>query len=475
MKPDNSNLTHRAISGMVWVATGTGATGLLRLLVLVLLTRLLSPADFGVVGAALIVIVFSLTFSQLGLGPALVQRPRIEPAHLSTAFVASTLFGLLAAGVAWLLAPYLAEFFRMPQLTQVVRVLAVLFPITGLATVAENLLQRELRFRLLAHADVIAYSIGYGLVGVSLALLGWGVWALVTAHLTHGTLRAAILLWHKRPQLHPRPSWAPFADLMHYGAGQSLGRIGVFLANQSDNLIVGRFLGAASLGIYSRAYQLMAVPTALLGDVLDRVLFPTMSRVQDEPRRLASAYLQATAFVALLTLPTGIVAAVLAPELVLVAFGSKWQALVPPFQVLSVGMMFRTSYRMSDSLSRATGNVYRRAWRQGLYAALVVLGAWLGQFYGVTGVATGVLVALFINFLVMAQLGLSVGQISWLRFLQVQLPAFRLTGLVTLVALAGTSLARHLGFPPFVVLVVAAGAAGGWAGGGVARSPLVPG
>ena len=140
------------------------------------------------------------------------------------------------------------------------------------------------------------------------------------------------------------------------------------------------------------------------------------------------------------------------------AFGSKWQALVPPFQVLSVGMMFRTSYRMSDSLSRATGNVYRRAWRQGLYAALVVLGAWLGQFYGVTGVATGVLVALFINFLVMAQLGLSVGQISWLRFLQVQLPAFRLTGLVTLVALAGTSLARYLGFPALVVLVVAAGA-----------------
>jgi O-antigen/teichoic acid export membrane protein len=472
VKPEPPSLTHRAINGMVWVATGTGATAVLRLLVLILLTRLLSPADFGVVSAALIVIVFSLTFSQLGLGPALIQRPDIQPSHLSTAFVASTIFGLIAAVIVWLAAPLLAVFFRMPELAPVIRVLAVMFPITGVATVAENLLQRELRFRLLAHADVAAYAVGYGLAGVTLAFLGWGVWALVTAHLIHGTLRAAILLRAERPKLRPRPTWAAFGELMDYGVGQSAGRIGVFLANQIDNLVVGRFLGAVALGLYSRAYQLMAVPTALLGDVLDRVLFPTMSRVQDDPRRLASAYLQGTAVVALVTLPAGIVAAVLAPELISVAFGSKWAAMVAPFQVLALGMMFRTSYRMSDSLSRATGKVYRRAWRQALYAALVLLGAWVGKFWGVTGVATGVLVALFLNYLLMAQLGLNVGRITWLRFAGVQLPAIRLTLMAGGVAFAVASGTRHLGLPPLVVLVAGSAAA---LGGAVLAAWLAPG
>lgn len=448
------DLKSRAVSGMVWVAWGSGAIAILKVVVLVLLTRLLSPADFGLVGAALVVIGFSLTFSQLGLGPALVQRPRLEPHHVSTAFLASTVFGLVMAGIVWLLAQEIAEFFRMDQLAPVVRSLAFLFPLAGISSVADNLLQRELRFRLLAKLEVLTYGVGYGLAGVVLASLGWGVWALVAAHLTQASLRTAMLLGASRPPLGPRPSWNAFRELMTFGAGQSLGRIGVFLANQADNLVVGRWLGAVALGLYSRAYQLMAVPTALLGDVLDRVLFPTMARVQDDRRRLASAYLQGTAFVVLVTLPAGVLMALLAPDLVVVAFGRRWEALIPPFQVLAVGMLFRTGYRLSDSLSRATGRVYRRAWRQAFYAALVFLGALVGQNWGITGVAVGVLCALFLNYLLMAHLSLSLVGTSWLEFARVQLPGVWLTvvmGSVTLAAMMGM---RHLGFPPLARLVI---------------------
>ncbi|HEY0351996.1 MAG TPA: oligosaccharide flippase family protein, partial [Gemmatimonadales bacterium] len=267
-------------------------------------------------------------------------------------------------------------------------------------------------------------------------------------------------------------SWVCFRELMVFGVGQSAARIGAFLADQADNLVTGRWLGAVALGLYSRAYQLMAVPTVLLGDVLDRVLFPTMARVQDDPRRLASAYLQGSGVLALVTLPAGVVAAVLAPELVAVAFGPRWQALVPPFQVLALGMMFRTSYRMSDSLSRATGKVYRRAWRHGLYAVMVFVGAWIGHYWGVTGVALGVLGALFLNYLVMANLGLSVAQISWLRFAQAQLPAVRLTILVGAVTLGIVTATRHLGLPVLLSLLAGVAAAGGTA---VLAAWLAPG
>lgn len=447
------DMAHRAVGGMAWVAWGSGAVALLKVVVLVLLTRLLTPADFGLVSAALVVVTFSLNFSQLGLGPALVQRPVLEPRHISTAFLASVGLGLAVAAGLWLAAPLIAQFFRMGHLTPVVRALALVFPITGLATVPESLLQRELRFRFLANRDVLAYGVGYGAIGVALALMGWGVWALVAAQLSQVFLRTGILLRSAPPLLGARPTWASFLDLLEYGVGQSVARVGVILANQVDNLVVGRWLGVVALGYYSRAYQLMSVPTGLLGDVVDKVLFPTMARIQDNPRRLASAYLQGTASLAVLTLPAGVVAAVLAPDLVAVAFGRRWEGLVPPFQVLALGMMFRTCYRMSDSLSRATGKVYRRAWRQVLFAVLVLLGALIGQHHGLTGVAAGVLGAFFINYLIMAHLSLAVAEISWFRFIAAQLPALRLAVVVGAVTLATAAVTRHLDLPPYVGLL----------------------
>jgi PST family polysaccharide transporter len=390
----------------------------------------------------------SLNFSQLGLGPAVVQRSALEPRHLSTAFVASTTLGLLIAAAVWGAAPLIAQFFRMEHLVPVVRALGLLFPIAGIATVPESLLRRELRFRLLANRDVLAYGVGYGGVGVVLALLGWGVWALVAAQLTQAVIRTVILLGAAPPFLRARPTWPSFLELMEYGIGQSAARLGMITANQADNLVVGRWLGAVPLGEYSRAFQLASVPATLLGDVVDKVLFPMMARVQEDARRLATAYLEGTALLALVTLPVGVVAAILAPDLVAVAFGDPWLGIVAPFQVLALGMMFRTGHRVSDSLARATGKVYRRAWRQFLYAGLVFLGSLIGQFWGLTGVAIGVLCALSVNYVLMAQLSLEVIEIPWTRFLLVQLPAVRLaliTGAATLAATAG---ARALGWPP---------------------------
>jgi PST family polysaccharide transporter len=441
-----SGLTHRTIRGMMWTAWGSGVNALLKVAVLVLLTRLLAPDDFGVVGAALIVVGFALTFAQLGLGPALVQRPVLEPVHVSTAFLTTTAFGLLCAAVLALLAPALAAFFRMPDLVPVVRALSLMFPIKGISAVAENLAQRELRFRWLANVEVVSYG-GYGLVGVALALAGLGVWALVLAQLSQVVLRAGVVLWAMPPAVRPRPTVPALKELMGYGAPYSAANLGVLLANQADNIVVGRWLGPAALGLYSRAYQLMAVPTALFGDVLDHVLFPAMAKVQEDARRLSSAYLRGTALLALVMLPAGGVLCVLGPELIRVAFGERWMPMAPAFQLLALGMMFRTSYRMSDSLARATGAVYRRAWRQGVYAALVFAGALVGQPWGVTGVAAAVLGALLVNFLLMAHLCLSVSGVSWATFWRTQVPAFRLAAALALVTWAAMALLRHAETP----------------------------
>jgi O-antigen/teichoic acid export membrane protein len=447
------DLTNRTIAGLLWTAWGKGGQVLLSLLALVVLARLLTPAEFGTVSAALVLIEFSSIFSRLGLGPAVVQRQHLEPRHLHSAFAGSLALGLLAGVGVWLLAPLAAAFFRNPAVGPVLRALVWVFPLKGISAVAESLMLRELRFRWLANLDVASLAIGNGLVAIPLAAAGWGAWALVASSIVQTLVRSVALVHARRPVL-GWPEWRALKEMLHFGGGFTVARLANQLALQGDNLVVGRWLGAAALGLYGRAYGLMAAPAAAVGKVLDDVLFPTMARVQDDPVRLGLAYRRGVAMIALVALPASAVAVVLAPELVLVALGPRWAAVVDPFRILAAGTLFRSSYKMSDSLARSSGVVYRRAWRQVIYAAAVLGGAWVGQHWGVSGVAAGVLGALVVNFLLMAQLGLDVCRLSWATFWDAHRPALLVGAAAGATALGFATIARHTAAPPIVTLVL---------------------
>jgi len=452
MKAPRASLTHQTLSGLLWTFYGKGAYALLQMAILAILARLVSPTDFGVVSAALIVIGLSTIMSQVGLAPALVQREALERRHIDTAFLASLLLGLVLGVAIFAGAPLVSGFFRIGGVTPVLRALAWLFPLQGLATVAESLVKRELRFRWLANVDVISYGAGYGLVGIPAALLGWGVWALVAGQLAHNTFKTAILLYGKPPHLTGRLEIGALRDLMYFSGGFTVAKVANQVAQQGDYLVVGRFLGATQLGYYGRAYNLMSAPAAGIGTVLDAVLFPVMARVQNESQRLAAAYRRGVALITLVVLPPSAVLVLLAPEVVRVVLGPRWTPMIVPFQILGAGMLFRTSSKLGDSLTRATGAVYRRAWRQIVYALMVVGGAVVGQHWGIVGVAWFVLGALAVNFLLMAQLSLSEAAMSWSRLWQAQLPAAFLT-LASLPPVWGLALAlRHWGAPPVVTL-----------------------
>lgn len=446
------DLTHRTIGGLLWMAGGKGAYGVLQLLVLAVLARLLTPADFGVVSAALVVIGLSQIVSQLGLGPALVQRPTLEPRHIDTAFSVSVILGIGLGALIWLIAPAAAAFFRIEAVAPVLRALAWLFPLQGLGTVAESLMRRDLRFSWLARIDVVTYGVGYGAVGIALALAGWGVWALVAGQIVQSCLKSGALLRARFSFPQHFIERQAFVDLMYFGGGFTLAKIANYVALQGDYFVVGRFLGKAPLGEYSRAYNLMSAPASGLGSILDEVLFPTMARVQSDPVRLAAAFRRGAAFIALCVLPCSIAMIILAPEVVAVLLGSQWTAVIAPLQVLAIGMLFRTSYKLSDSIARATGAVYRRAWRQAVYAALVVTGALIGRRWGITAVAWGVLGALAINFLLMAQLSVTVAHMRWSEFWRAHVPAVATTAATVPVVWLVATLLRHWSAPAAVVL-----------------------
>lgn len=430
MTDPRRGLAKRSVVGILWTALSMGALALAELIAVLVLARLLSADDFGLYAAALVIIKFSAILEGLGVAPAIVQRPILEERHLRVGFTLSILFSFSIAGLVWAMAPSIADVMRLAELAPVVRAGCAVFLCQGIATVALASAQRALRFRWLAMIDAGAFAVGFVVVGLTLGWLGFGVWSLVGALVTQHFLRMVMLLASqphpKRPMLERRA----IGELLYFGGGHTLARICNYFASQADKLVVGRWLGAESLGLYSLSSQLMTAPAVIFGQILDRVLFPTMALVQQEPARLARAYRSGVAACALFALPTSVIVAIVAPELVLVLLGRGWEGAVVPLQFLALGMLFRTSYKLSDSSVRAIGAIYARAWRQAVYAVAVVVGALIGQRWGVGGVALGVVAALMTNFLLMAQLSLRLTGLRWSEFIVAHLPGLALAGVI---------------------------------------------
>lgn len=445
-------LTRRTIGGFSWQAVGSTAEATLKILVLVVLARLLLPADFGVVGAALVVVAFTQVFAQVGVGPALIQRQDLQDRHIRTAFSFSLMSGIGAAIAIFLLSPLIGAMFQMPSLVPVVRLLALVFPITALGLVAESLLYRNFGFRRTAIIDVLSYGLGYGLVGIGAAAAGFGKWSLALGVIAQACVRTALLLWLSPHSKNMGIDRRSLGDLMGFGLGYAVAEIGNFAANQVDNIVVGRFLGPAALGLYGRAFQYLMLPVNLIGRATDKVLFPAMTKVQNEPARLARGYMRALGAVTLVTLPLSLVLIVAAPEIVLVLLGAKWSATVTPFRFLAASMLFRTSYKISESVARAAGAVAARAWRQWTFAALVTSGALLGLPGGLAGVSAGVAIAIFCMFLLMLGLSRRLIGLSWLKLAGLHLRHALCSLPIVLAAYAAAAVGRSLQLPPIGTL-----------------------
>lgn len=410
------------MGGLLWMYVATAAQLVTQTAVLAVLARLVTPREFGLVTAALVVVTFGGLLAQAGLDTALIQRPQLDPQHVRAAFTASVGLALVVSAAFFQSAPLLAALYGLPDIEPLIQALCVVLIIEGL-TLGEHLLTRELRFRPLALIEVGSFALGYGGVAIVLAMRGWGMWALVAGQIGQSAL-ATISYWAVRPHtVRPTLDARAHGDLFRVGAGETISRVIATVGMEGDSFVVGRFLGAAPLGIYSRAYRLMELPTSLFSQAIRKVMFPAMSAIQSDRERLARTYLIGVGALSAATLPTSVGLALAAPELVALFLGPQWTDLVPVFQVLVFGMVFRAGPAVNDSLILACGAVYRQAGRIAVFAALIVAGALLGQRHGLAGVATGILGAMAANYLMMAYISLSLTGLHWRAFASAQLPA----------------------------------------------------
>ncbi|MBL8225046.1 MAG: lipopolysaccharide biosynthesis protein [Chromatiales bacterium] len=453
------SLSAVAFSGLLWVTSSTALVTVGRLINLVVLARLLMPEDFGVLAVGVVIVSLTQFLVQMGLPAALVQKDAVSQRDLNTVLTLSVAAASAGVGVLCVAAPTLASLVGSPDVARVVPVLASTLVIQALFDPAEAMLRRELKFNALARVDVGSYVLGYFAPSIGLALAGFGVWSLVAAYVGEKACRCLQLLWIRGLVGRPGFSHLSVKQLLRFGLGFTMANFSNVAATRGDKAALGRGADAAIVGEYDRAYQIMVLPANVMDGIVARVLFPALARVKDNPDTLRTNYSRGLALTVAVMLPVATLCALLSAEVIRVLLGDRWTASVAMFQVLSGAMLFRCTYKLSDELSQACGAVYRRAWRQIIYAIAVIAGALVGSRWGGVGAATGVSLAIVFNFALMVDLTNRLTGLRWRDIAKAHWPGVQLAAIGALPATAIATVGRVEDWPDIGVLACSGSAA----------------
>ena len=380
------DLKAKTIQGGLARVGAQGVTFVLRVLSLVVLARLLTPADFGLVGMVTAFTGVLTLFRDFGLSSATVQRLTITDEQMSTLFWINLCLGAVLWLVAALVAPAVAAFYGKPELFSMTIVLgaALLFNAAGVQHSA--LLQRQMRFTALAVVNVVSLAVGVG-IAIAGAVAGWGYWGLVAMSVV-SPLVASIGYWASTGWA---PSWPRWRDnvgsIVRFGGGMTFTGVIVYIGYNAEKVLIGRFWGADAIGLYGRAYQLVSIPTDNLNAAVGEVAFAALSRVQHDPARLRSYFLKGFSLVLGLTLPITVGLGLFADDVVLVLLGPEWRQAAPIVRLLAPTVAILAIINPLGWLIFSIGLVARGMRAAPVVAVVMIAGYVVGLPYGPQGVA----------------------------------------------------------------------------------------
>ena len=380
------DLKRRTISSGVVTFSAQAAKFLLSITSTMILARLLTPRDFGLVAMVATVASFLRVFKDAGLSIATVQRERITQAQVSNLFwinVAAGAVGtLILAGLAWVI----AGFYHNARLIPIALLLSLTFVISGSTAQHQALLKRQMRFKALAMIEVgsVAFSV---VIGVTVAILGGSYWSLVWASLA-AEVAGLVLTWsisRWRPQLPTRRSGV--GPLVSFGAHRTAGDLMVSVARGCDNLLIGRFYGAAAVGLYSRASALLLRPLEQFLSPINAVFIPALSRLQSKPERYRSTFLRLYEAIALVGFFfTGLCLALGRP-ITLVLLGPRWEQASVIFAGFTIAALCLPLVNVSAWLFTSQGRGRDLFITQVINSCAIVLSFLAGLPFGPVGVA----------------------------------------------------------------------------------------
>lgn len=385
---------------MLWSGIERFSTQGVSFVFTIFLTRLLTPSDYGVIAMLSIFLAVGQTFIDSGFANALIRKVNCTERDYSTAFYFNVGVGIFCYFLLFFAAPFIADFYKMPVLAPVTRVVALSLVFNSLCIVQQAVLMTALNFKIQAKVSLVSVILS-GLIGLTLAYKGFGVWALVFQSTSNSCFRM-VLLWFLA-RWRPREGFSKesFRYLFSYGSKLLASGLLDTIYNNAYPLVIGKFYTPMQLGVFARAQHFAEFPSSNITGILKRVSFPVLSSLQEDPDRLRNGYVKFLKLSAFVIFPLMLMLAALSRPFVLFLFTEKWAAAVPLLQIACLGLMWYPVHAINLNLLQVKG-------RSDLFLRLEIVKKILGVAilvatvpFGVMAMCVGLVVSsyacLFIN------------------------------------------------------------------------------
>ena len=372
-----AGLAQRSISAVLWGASGSAVQMVLQFGIQVVLARLLGPDQYGLFALALVVITLCSYFG-LNLVAALIQKRDLSDEDVRFVTFWQLAIGAAIAAAVYLGAGTIAAFFHEPRIAPLLEAMAIVCLLQAAAGIPSSLLSRELDLKWVYFANTAGYAIGYGMIGIPLALAGYGVRALVIAYVLQSFLSLAALYWRKPPLLGALVLWhRDAAALWRYGATVFATNLSNWALVNVGRAVVGRVFPSATVGLYALAYNLAMQLAAAVTGAVQPPLFSASSRVQDDPSRLRPVFLAMLAASALISAPLFAGMAAASQTLTLALYGAAWADSAPLLRAFALAMPFYLAAAMATPMLWTSGRITQEYKIQLPIAAALALATYL--------------------------------------------------------------------------------------------------
>jgi O-antigen/teichoic acid export membrane protein len=381
-----ADLRGRSVRGGLLTIISQGSQFVITSVSTVVLARLLTPTDFGLVAMVSAITVIASGFGDLGLSEATIQHKEISHNQVSFLFWINAAIGLGLAVVVASLSPILAKFYHDGRIVGITLSLSLTFLIGGLRVQPDALLKRQMRFLSIAGRDIFSSALGVA-VAIAVALRGWGYWALVALPVTSNlsVMTISWLIVHWRPSLPHRD--ATVGSMIAFGGNVAAAYFVINIDRSADNVLIGWHWGASPLGLYARAYNLLMLPVRQLSAPAGSVAVPAFSRIQSEPEVFSRYYLRAINLMLWIGAPLFAFLFVAARPVILIALGHQWGAAAPVFQILVISALGQLLLESAIWLfiSRGQSAVFLRLLL--IFSPIIIASFAIGLPFGIKGVA----------------------------------------------------------------------------------------
>lgn len=385
MSENESHLRNRLLSGVKWTVALRIATQAVSWIVTIIIVRFLTPQDYGLNAMLEVPIEFLALFCTLGVEMALIQKSDITKEDISAVFGVLLLLNGIFFLMIYLGAPYVAHYYNEPKLTLLLQTVSIVFLLSPFRTIPNALLDRELNFKLRAQVDMTATIIS-SVISLGLAISGFGVWALIFGFIASYLLRTLILAYYNPWLIWPTFNILKVKGLLYYGGLMTLSGAIFVIAIRSVNLIAGPILGAELLGLYAVALEFATLPMSKIMPIINQVMFPAYSRLQNQPVLIRQYLLKSMQISALIIFPMTIGIACVSYDLVYVIFGEKWIPMVLPLALLAAITPLRMMAQVCNPALNAIGKTQIVIFINLIMLAMLSLGAYFASTYGLMGI-----------------------------------------------------------------------------------------